>query len=263
MAIDLLPKRIQPVVFIDRDQKKHGHEICGIPIVAPEQLWHYEHDCILITSMYANEIRMQLHELGIQYDRMEVMAFNTGLAISGYPWDCIGRSITPSLVDISPDPLRLTEMIAEYKALPVYCSLNLIKERTSMLHTDVLMLLWHFSRYGQGAIVEVGPYLGGSTIAMGVAMQLRSRMSPLITVEAGGKNEGFHFQASNNIVADLRKNIMAYGLDGVVDIVEGRSNDAKVIGKVKKRLNGEKAGLLFLDADGEINRDLSNYLDIL
>jgi tmRNA-binding protein len=30
---------------------------------------------------------------------------------------------------------------------------------------DVLLLIYHFARYGAGNVLEIGPYVGGSTIA--------------------------------------------------------------------------------------------------
>jgi len=35
----------------------------------------------------------------------------------------------------------------------------------SMLHIEVLLLIYHFARFSAGNILEIGPYDGGSTIA--------------------------------------------------------------------------------------------------
>ena len=34
-----------------------------------------------------------------------------------------------------------------------------------MLHLDVLLLIYHFAKFDSGNILEIGPYIGGFTIA--------------------------------------------------------------------------------------------------
>ena len=37
-----------------------------------------------------------------------------------------------------------------------------------MSHVDVLLLIYHFAKIGTGNILEIGPYIGGSTIAAAI-----------------------------------------------------------------------------------------------
>ena len=58
-------------------------------------------------------------------------------------------------------------LIPFYRTSDIYdfcCELN---RRLSMLHPDTLALLHHFGRYFEGPILELGPYVGGSTVALG------------------------------------------------------------------------------------------------
>jgi predicted O-methyltransferase YrrM len=45
-----------------------------------------------------------------------------------------------------------------------------------MLHMDVLLLIYHFARFAAGNILEIGPYIGGSTIAAAFG----ARANPLL-----------------------------------------------------------------------------------
>ena len=61
--------------------------------------------------------------------------------------------------------LELLRKLMEYRSSELRHRLEKVGRETSMLHTDVLLLIYHFARFGRGNILEIGPYIGGSTIA--------------------------------------------------------------------------------------------------
>ena len=127
----------------------------------------------------------------------------------------------------------------------------------SMLHFETLYLLRSLAARTKDAIVEVGPYIGGSTIALGRGIQIGGG-GPLISVEMGGSYPS-HAVPTNDIIADLKSNVERYGLTGVVHIMEGFTTDPAIDAAVDRILAGKKIGLLFLDADGNVERDFELY----
>jgi predicted O-methyltransferase YrrM len=61
--------------------------------------------------------------------------------------------------------LELLGKPVEYRSSEVRHRLEKVGRAASMLHMDVLLLIYHFSRSSPGNIMEIGPYVGGSTIA--------------------------------------------------------------------------------------------------
>jgi predicted O-methyltransferase YrrM len=61
--------------------------------------------------------------------------------------------------------LELLRKLMEYRSSDVRHRLEKVGRAGSMLHTDVLLLIYHFARFSSGNILEIGPYVGGSTIA--------------------------------------------------------------------------------------------------
>jgi predicted O-methyltransferase YrrM len=129
--------------------------------------------------------------------------------------------------------------------------------RISMLHFETLYLLRSLAARTNNAIIEVGPYIGGSTIALGRGLQMGGG-GPLISVEMGGSYPS-HAVPTNDIITDLKRNVEAYGLTGVAHIIEGFTTDAAVDAAVNRILEGRTIGLLFLDADGNVERDFELY----
>jgi predicted O-methyltransferase YrrM len=129
--------------------------------------------------------------------------------------------------------------------------------KISMLHSETLYLLRSLAARTKDAIIEVGPYIGGSTIALGRGLQIGAG-GPLISVEMGGSYPS-HAVPTNDIITDLKNNVEAYGLTSVVHIIEGFTTDTAVDAAVNRILDGRTIGLLFLDADGNVERDFELY----
>jgi predicted O-methyltransferase YrrM len=129
--------------------------------------------------------------------------------------------------------------------------------KISMLHFETLYLLRSLAIRTPDAIIEVGPYIGGSTIALGRGLQIGGG-GPFISIEMGGSYRD-HVLPTEDIIADLKRNVEAYGLTDVVHLLEGFTTDAAVDAEVDRILGGTTIGLLFLDADGNVERDFELY----
>jgi len=113
--------------------------------------------------------------------------------------------------------------------------------KISMLGGPALALLAKLAEVADGPVIELGPYIGGSTIAL--ASRCRAKV---VTVEIGGPNLG-HELSSEDIVADLRRNIARMGFADRVTIVEGHFRGSDVVSNVVAGLGGRPAALLFVD----------------
>ena len=131
-----------------------------------------------------------------------------------------------------------------------------------MLHMDVLLLIYHFARFGAGNVLEIGPYIGGSTIAAAFGARESGVQKKIITIEAGGSVKHFRL-SSRNIIKDLKKNLARFGVAEDVTLINGRSSDHAIISEVRQCLSGPEVGLFIFDADNNVRRDLDCYGDLL
>jgi predicted O-methyltransferase YrrM len=150
----------------------------------------------------------------------------------------------------------------EYRSSEVRHRLEKVGRAASMLHMDVLLLIYHFARFGEGNILEIGPYMGGSTIAAAFGARESAAPKNLVSIEAGGRLQHFRL-SSKNIVKDLRKNLKGFGVAEEVTLLNGRSFDQTIIGDVRQRLTSGEVGLFIFDADNNVRRDLNCYGDLL
>jgi predicted O-methyltransferase YrrM len=126
----------------------------------------------------------------------------------------------------------------------------------SMLHTDTLLELYRRASQTDGAIVEIGTYTGGGTIMMATARARSGCDSPQIAIDVGGTSENPHMP-SDDIIRDLKANLAEFGVADRVAIIQGWSKH--VVDQVEQLLGGHKIGLLVIDADGEVRRDIELY----
>ncbi|MCP5143956.1 MAG: asparagine synthase (glutamine-hydrolyzing) [Gammaproteobacteria bacterium] len=115
-------------------------------------------------------------------------------------------------------------------------------DKISMLGEPALQHLNRLASRSQGPVLEIGPYVGGSTIAMA-----DGAAAGVITVEIGGDNSSHDSLPTYDIVADLRQNLARCGLVDNVRVVVGHFRSAEVTAQVAAGLGGEKAGMLFVD----------------
>lgn len=129
--------------------------------------------------------------------------------------------------------------------------------RVSMCHRDTLIALTCIGALSDGAIVEFGPYIGGTTIAMGRGASIVD--ARVITVEKGGVYD-HPVIPSQDILADLKANIANFGLDSTCEVLVG--DYSTIAAPLKSALADQKISVFFIDADGhfdlsyEVARDL-------
>ena len=126
----------------------------------------------------------------------------------------------------------------------------------SMVCIEGLMALRYLASKTEGKILEIGPYIGGTTVAMCLGLA-DAKPGSIITVEAGGAHPDKPGLPSTDIIADLRANLRRRGCQDAVTIIEGVSNDATVKHEVIRALAGARIGMMLIDADGMAARDLA------
>lgn len=158
--------------------------------------------------------------------------------------------------------LELLRTLMEYRSSDVRQRLEKVGREASMLHMDVLLLIYHFARFSGGNILEIGPYVGGSTIAAAFGARDSGTCKKIVSIEAGGRLKHFRL-SSRDIIKDLRKNLARFGVAEGVSLINGRSFDEATISEVRQQLSNGEVGLFIFDADNNVRRDLDCYGDLL
>jgi predicted O-methyltransferase YrrM len=158
--------------------------------------------------------------------------------------------------------LELLRILMEYRSAEVRQRLEKVGREASMLHMDVLLLIYHFARICEGNVLEIGPYVGGSTIAAAFGARESGTQKKIITIEAGGSVKHFRL-SSRNIIKDLKKNLARFGVTEDVTLINGRSSDQAIISEVRHYLSTREVGVFIFDAHQNVRRDLDCYSDLL
>ena len=158
------------------------------------------------------------------------------------------------------DSLSLMHTLMQYRHESIHSQLLKIRDKYSMLHLDVLILIYHFAKIGSGDILEIGAFVGGATIAAAFGVRDSGRNKKLITIEPGGSVKHKRL-GTRNILRDLERNLARQRVTEMVTIIKGRSFDAATIRAVHDTLGPDKIGLLILDADAAKRRDIECYRD--
>jgi hypothetical protein len=156
------------------------------------------------------------------------------------------------------DCLELMYALMQYRHEPVNRRLRKMGKRESMLHTDALQLIYHVARTCHGCILEIGAFRGGSTVA--AAWGVRDARTPkkLVAIEQGGSLRQ-HPLATRNILRSLKRTLARERVADLVTLLEGRSCEPQIIADVNQALGTDEIGLLILDADTGVKRDLDCY----
>jgi phosphinothricin acetyltransferase len=158
------------------------------------------------------------------------------------------------------DCLDLMRTLMQYRQEPIHSALLKIRDKRSMLHLDVLILIYHFAKICSGQIFEIGAFIGGATIAAAFGVRDSGRQKKLIPIEPGGsvkhKRLGTH-----NILRDLERNLARARVSELVTLIKGHSFETKTISTVHHLLGRDEIGLLILDADAGKRRDIESYRD--
>jgi L-amino acid N-acyltransferase YncA len=156
--------------------------------------------------------------------------------------------------------LNLMHTLMEYRHEPIHSKLLKIRDKYSMLHLDVLILIYHFAKICSGNILEIGAFVGGATIAAAFGVRDSGTRKKLIAIEPGGSVKHKRL-GTRNIFRDLERNLARQRVSELVNTIKGRSFDPATISAVNEMLGTEKIGLLILDADAAKRRDIECYGD--
>ena len=132
----------------------------------------------------------------------------------------------------------------------------------SMLSEDVLVLICHMAKICDGGILEIGSFLGASTVAAGLGVRVSGREKKFISIEPGGALRD-HKLATKNIFKDLTKHVGRAGLANAVTLLNGSSFDPNIISSVKSHFGPGEVGLFIFDADANVRRDIDCYGELL
>jgi predicted O-methyltransferase YrrM len=158
--------------------------------------------------------------------------------------------------------LELMYKLMEYRSHEIRHRLEKVGRAASMLHMDVLLLIYHFARFGPGNILEIGPYIGGSTIAAAFGVRDSGTRKKIVSIEAGGRLKHFRI-SSRNIIKDLKKNLARFGVAEDITLINGRSFEETTKSAVEQMLRAGEVGLFMFDADNNVRRDLDCYGELL
>ncbi len=150
--------------------------------------------------------------------------------------------------------------LMEYRHEPIHSKLLKIRDKYSMLHLDVLILIYHFAKICSGNILEIGAFVGGATIAAAFGVRDSGTRKKLITIEPGGSVKHKRL-GTRNIFRDLERNLARQRVSELVTTIKGRSFDPTTISAVNEMLGADKVGLLILDADAAKRRDIECYCE--
>lgn len=153
------------------------------------------------------------------------------------------------------------QTLVEYRMSDLHGKMRKIGGATSMLHSDVLLLIYHFARICAGDIFEIGAFVGGSTIAAAMGARDSGRAKKLITIEPGGQLKN-HRMATRNIFKDLTKNLSRYDVASRVTAMNGYSFDPKIVSEIRQEYGPGDVGFFIFDADENVRRDLDLYGDL-
>src|SRR5687767_5646247 len=92
----------------------------------------------------------------------------------------------------------------------------------SMLDIDVLVLIYHVAKVSHGAILEIGSFLGASTIVAALGMRDSGAPRTFISIEPGGRLRN-HRLATKDIFRDLKRNLVRANLLDAVTLINGSS----------------------------------------
>jgi predicted O-methyltransferase YrrM len=160
----------------------------------------------------------------------------------------------------SADCLDLMQKLIEYRYQKALHHQLMKAADHSMLGIDVLVLIYHFAKISEGDILEIGSFVGGSTIAAGLGARDSGKQKKLISIEPGGPLKD-HRMATKDIFRDLKRNLSRVGLLETVTLINGFSFDEGTITTVREMMGPGEIGLFVFDADANVRRDIDCYGD--
>jgi predicted O-methyltransferase YrrM len=160
------------------------------------------------------------------------------------------------------DTLNLMHTLMQYRHEPIHSALLKIRDKYSMLHLDVLILIYHFAKICVGHILEIGAFVGGATIAAAFGVRDSGQNKQLIAIEPGGSVKHKRL-GTRNILRDLERNLARERVANSVTLIKGHSFKRETMTAVDRALGRDQLGLLILDGDAGKRRDIQSYRDKL
>jgi predicted O-methyltransferase YrrM len=132
----------------------------------------------------------------------------------------------------------------------------------SMLHHSVLVLLEHTAAMAQAGILEIGSYIGGSTMAIGRGLRQSPQPVPFWTLEKGIAHPTHPHLPTDDSFAHLQRNLRQAGLERYATLIKGWADAPDVVQPLQQAIAATGLSLLLIDADGDVDRDFNLYLHL-
>ena len=160
------------------------------------------------------------------------------------------------------ETLELMQRLIEYRYQKALHHRLMKAADHSMLDIDVLVLIYHMAKVSQGAILEIGSFLGASTIAAGLGARDSGKPRKFLSIEPGGRLRD-HRLATKDIFRDLKRNLARADLLQAVTLINASSFDEATVSTVRQNVGPGEVDLFIFDADANVRRDIDCYGDRL
>ncbi len=134
--------------------------------------------------------------------------------------------------------------------------------KVSMLHGDVLALAHYLARICEGDVLEIGSFIGGSTISAALGIRASGRVKRFVSIEPGGRLKD-HKLATRDIFKQLKKNLNRHGVLDAVTAINRTAEDAATQEEVRQLLAPGSVGFFIFDAHANVRHDMEIYADRL
>ncbi|WP_095090567.1 class I SAM-dependent methyltransferase [Mesorhizobium sophorae] len=131
------------------------------------------------------------------------------------------------------------------------------RSTAGMLKSDVYKAIYEAAvNVKEGIYVDIGPAQGGSTISIALGRRAAGRQDLIYTADVFTGSNALKTSDVNTNVSVLKDNLAAFGVgDGINIIIVGQQDIETSIPK------DASIGLLFIDADGALDRDFEQFYD--
>src|ERR1043166_2936867 len=204
--------------------------------------------------------RFQPRSHGVGWFEARAGEFTRGITKSSQQTETVNLGKPMTQAASYNECLDLMHRVMAYRHEPIHSELMKIRDKYSMLHVDVLILVYHFAKLSSGAILEIGAFIGGATIAAALGVRDSGQEKKLIAVEPGGSVKHKRL-GTRNILRDLERNLAKERVASMVTLVKGQSFKPETMSAVRLALGSAQVGLLILDADAAKRRDINGYHD--
>jgi predicted O-methyltransferase YrrM len=217
-------------------------------------------NAVTVTLADVRISRFQSHSNGLGSLDARADEFTRGITKSSQQTEAVNSEKPIAKAASYNECLDLMHRLMAYRHEPIHSELMRIRDKYSMLHLDVLILIYHFAKLCSGAILEIGAFVGGATIAAALGVRNSGENKKLITIEPGGGVKHKRL-GTRNILRDLERNLAKERVANMVTLIRGQSFKPETISAVRHALGSDQAGLLILDADAAKRRDIDCYRD--